>query len=127
MSRNGQSGSVPIQPLSFIMLYLPKRAASRCSVSAVSWSSRTGSAAIPNDWNLEGGPDLEEQSRFYLAMFGACGKRDWVWAFMLWDWPAQLYPLDEAAGNDDYCMYGKPAAGIIEAYYGSKTKSLSTL
>ncbi|MEK3686727.1 glycoside hydrolase family 113 [Paenibacillus sp. FSL R10-2736] len=89
--------------------------------------SRTGSAAIPNDWSLEGGPDLEEQSRFYLAMFGACGKRDWVQGFMLWDWPAQLYPLDEAAGNDDYCMYGKPAAGIIEEYYSSKTKSPPTL
>ena len=82
--------------------------------------SRTGSAAIPNDWSLEGVTDLEEQARFYRAMFGACQQREWVQGFMLWDWPARLYPLEEAAGNDDYCMYGKPAAGIIHEYYSSR-------
>jgi hypothetical protein len=82
--------------------------------------SRTGSAAIPNDWTLQGEPNEEEQSRFYQAMFSSCESREWVQGFMLWDWPAQLYPLEAAADNDDYCMYGKSAAGVIKAYYGSK-------
>lgn len=84
--------------------------------------SRTGSAAIPNDWTLQGKPDQAEQSRFYRAMFEACAAREWVQGFMLWDWPALLYSPEEAAANDDYCMYGKEAAGIIHDLYTSKTK-----
>ncbi|OKP82756.1 1,4-beta-xylanase [Paenibacillus helianthi] len=83
--------------------------------------SRTGSAAIPNDWSLKGEPSEEEQKRFYEAMFRSCEGRDWVQGFMLWDWPARLYPLEAAAENDDYCMYGKSAAGVIKEYYSSKT------
>lgn len=82
--------------------------------------SRSGSAAIPNDWTLQGEPDQEEQSRFYRAMFSSCENRDWVQGFMLWDWPTHLYPIHEAAQNDDYCMYGKQAAKIINEYYTSK-------
>lgn len=82
--------------------------------------SRSGSAAIPNDWTLQGEPDQEEQSRFYRAMFSSCENRDWVQGFMLWDWPTHLYPIQEAAQNDDYCMYGKQAAKIINEYFTSK-------
>ncbi|MNN23817.1 hypothetical protein D3C81_1372250 [compost metagenome] len=53
-------------------------------------------------------------------MFGSCEGREWVQGFMLWDWPAQLYALEEASGNDDYCMYGKAAAPVIKDYYTSK-------
>lgn len=82
--------------------------------------SRSGSAAIPNDWALQGEPDQEEQSKFYHAMFHSCEKRDWVQGFMLWDWPTEIYPIEEAEQNDDYCMYGKQAAGIINEYFTSK-------
>ena len=82
--------------------------------------SRMGSAAIPNDWSLPGEPSQEEQSRFYQAMFTHCKSRDWVQGFMLWDWPARLYPAEEGPQNDDYCMYGKEAAGIIKEYYTSQ-------
>nr|WP_189032338.1 1,4-beta-xylanase [Paenibacillus albidus] len=83
--------------------------------------SRTGSAAIPNDWSLQGEPSEEEQSKFYRAMFGSCEAREWVKGFMLWDWPASLYPFEEAAQNDDYCMYGKDAAALIKEYYTYKS------
>ncbi|MBT2288671.1 1,4-beta-xylanase [Paenibacillus albidus] len=83
--------------------------------------SRTGSAAIPNDWTLQGEASEEEQSKFYRAMFGSCEAREWVQGFMLWDWPASLYPLEEAAQNDDYCMYGKDAAALIKEYYTYKS------
>lgn len=82
--------------------------------------SRTGSAAIPNDWSLTGEPSEEEQSRFYEAMFSSCEAREWVQGFMLWDWPARLYPIEEAAQNDDYCMYGKQAANLIKDYFTTK-------
>ncbi|WP_151737784.1 glycoside hydrolase family 113 [Paenibacillus tengchongensis] len=88
--------------------------------------SRTGSAALPNDWSLPGEPDEEEQAKFYRAMFGSSGRREWVRGFMLWDWPAALYTLEEAAGNDDYCMYGKSSAPFIRAYYEARTGAPTT-
>lgn len=69
--------------------------------------SRSGSAAIPNDWTLAGTADQDEQVKFYKAMFSACDSREWIGGFMLWDWPAKLYSLDEAAADDGYCIYGK--------------------
>ncbi|MRN55959.1 glycoside hydrolase family 113 [Paenibacillus monticola] len=83
--------------------------------------SRIGSAAIPNDWGLKGEPSEEEQNRFYEVMFSSCEAREWVQGFMLWDWPARLYPIEEATHNDDYCMYGKQAATLIKEYFTTKT------
>ncbi|GLX67527.1 hypothetical protein MU1_18720 [Paenibacillus glycanilyticus] len=80
--------------------------------------SREGSPMRPNDWSLPGGPSELEQKRYYEAMFEACSKREWMQGYMLWDWPARLYNADEAASNDDYCMYGKIAAAVISEHYG---------
>lgn len=82
--------------------------------------SREGSAMLPNDWGLAGAPSMEEQDTYYCVMFEKIGRKPWFHGFMLWDWPAQLYPEAEASGNDDYCMYGKPAAKTIEAFYRRK-------
>jgi hypothetical protein len=81
--------------------------------------SREGSSRLPNDWNLAGAPSCDEQLRYYQEMFRACRDRDWVRGLMLWDWPADLYPPEEAAGNDDYCPYGKPAALFMTAQYAA--------
>lgn len=85
--------------------------------------SRSGSAAIPNDWTLAGTADQDEQVKFYKAMFSACDSREWIGGFMLWDWPAKLYSLDEAAADDGYCIYGKKAESVIFDYYTSKTRN----
>lgn len=79
--------------------------------------SRTGSAALPNDWALPGAPSGEEQLRYYTAMFAACRARSWVGGLMLWDCPARLYALADAESNDDYCPYGKPAGQYLESAY----------
>jgi len=79
--------------------------------------SRTGSAARPNDWTLPGSPSGEEQLRYYEAMFDAVRARPWVRGLMLWDWPARLYPEQDAVANDDYCPYGKPAGQLMAARY----------
>lgn len=81
--------------------------------------SRTGSARLPNDWNLSGSPSGEEQARYYREMFDACRSRPWVDGLMLWDWPATLYAPEEAADNDDYCPYGKPAAEVMRREYSA--------
>ncbi|GGA08224.1 hypothetical protein GCM10008018_62350 [Paenibacillus marchantiophytorum] len=79
--------------------------------------SRQGSSFLPNDWGLEGPDSMEEQDEYYRVMLAKIGSKPWFHGFMLWDWPAQLYPEAEAARNDDYCMYGKPAGKTIEAFY----------
>ncbi len=79
--------------------------------------SRTGSADKPNDWALPGSPSGAEQLRYYEDMFAAAGDREWMLGFMLWDWPARLYPADEASGNDDYCVFGKPAGAFLTQRY----------
>lgn len=83
--------------------------------------SRTGSPDLPNDWSLPGAPSGEEQLRYYRAMFAACDARPWMRGFMLWDWPPRLYDAADAAANDDYCPYGKPAGGLLTEYYTGKT------
>ncbi|WP_129667353.1 glycoside hydrolase family 113 [Phytoactinopolyspora endophytica] len=79
--------------------------------------SRTGSASRPNDWTLPGAPSGSEQERYYREMFAECAERPWMQGFMLWDWPARLYGPDEAAGNDDYCVYAKPAQTVVAQHY----------
>ncbi|WP_438444043.1 glycoside hydrolase family 113 [Gorillibacterium sp. sgz5001074] len=80
--------------------------------------SRTGSSRMPNDWSLPGQADEEEQAAYYRSMFGAVAEHaDWLRGFMLWDWPARLYPLEEAAANRDYCMYGKSAEPVVRDAY----------
>jgi hypothetical protein len=79
--------------------------------------SRRGSGARPNDWNLVGEPDEEEQAAFYREMFSECAQRPWVRGFALWDWPVQLYAPEEASQNDDYCMYGKSAERVVHDFY----------
>ncbi|MCC3761484.1 hypothetical protein K3N28_00115 [Glycomyces sp. TRM65418] len=85
--------------------------------------SRTGSPARPNDWSLPGFPSGEEQLRYYRAMFDACERRPWMRGFMLWDWPPRLYAAADAAVNDDYCPYGKPAGDLMARHYRERTAS----
>lgn len=82
--------------------------------------SREGSAARPNDWTLPGGPSESEQARWYRDAFDACARRDWVQGFVLWDWPATLYPIDQSGADDDYCVYGKEAESVVREHYASR-------
>ncbi|MDY7222671.1 glycoside hydrolase family 113 [Halalkalibacterium halodurans] len=83
--------------------------------------SRTGSAMVPNDWNLNKGQvNMEEQDRYFKVMFNKLANEQWCRGFMLWDWPAKLYDKKDAESNDDYCIYGKKAEKTIKAFYLSK-------
>lgn len=86
--------------------------------------SRTGSPHIPNDWGLKGEPSQQAQTDWYGAMLHACDKREWVKGFMLWDWPPRLYPLEQAAVNGDYCLYGKTAETAVRDYIAGKRSIL---
>ncbi|SJZ76760.1 hypothetical protein SAMN02745116_01373 [Pilibacter termitis] len=83
----------------------------------VGCASRTGSQYLPNDWQFDGETNLETQATFYKTMFAACKKRDWVGGFGIWDWKADIYPIEKAATDNDYAIYGKPAESIVKEYF----------
>ncbi|USB32352.1 1,4-beta-xylanase [Paenibacillus sp. YPG26] len=79
--------------------------------------SRTGSAQVPNDWNLQGDVNLKEQADYYTDMFSTTSHRPWVRGFGLWDWSHLLHEEQDAVNNDDYGVYGKSAEKIIKEFY----------
>lgn len=79
--------------------------------------STTGSSAVPNNWELTGDINTQEQADWYAAMFKACDKRDWVSGFCMWDWAWKQYPLSKAEANSGYDLYGKPAETVVKNFY----------
>ncbi|WP_206830322.1 glycoside hydrolase family 113 [Alicyclobacillus fructus] len=75
--------------------------------------SRAGSGACPWDYRHPGAVDLDEQARFYEAMFAAMPSERWFKGYMLWEWPWKLYPREEAHEDGSYCIYGKPAEEVV--------------
>jgi hypothetical protein len=82
--------------------------------------SKLGSSHIPNNWELKGEVNLEEQRIFYKTMFEKTEERSWVNGFGLWDWKAKLYDKSEAFNDDGYSVFGKPAEKIIYDFYRNK-------
>jgi hypothetical protein len=42
---------------------------------------------------------------------------------MMWDWPPRLYAEANAAVDDDYRPYGKPAGALMARHYRERTAS----
>lgn len=84
--------------------------------------STKGSNLVPNDWSVRGEVDLQGQADWYTEMFRACGNRDWVNGFALWDWRGNQYTLQEAIVHGGYDVYGKPAEQVVQEFYKNKEK-----
>lgn len=82
--------------------------------------STKGSNLVPNDWSVRGDIDLEGQAAWYSAMFDACGRRDWVEGFAVWDWCGKQYPISKAETHGGYEIYGKPAEKVVADFYSKK-------
>lgn len=82
--------------------------------------SRTGSSMVPNDWTLEGAVNLKEQEDYYKVMFERLNDEKWIEGFGLWDWSSHLYEEKDAAMDDGYAVYGKPACKVIYEYYSRR-------
>ena len=82
--------------------------------------SRVGSSLRPNDWELQGGPSIEEQAKYYEVMFEKTKDILWVQGFGLWDWQSSLYDEEKAKDDNGYGVYAKPAEKIIKEFYNSK-------
>lgn len=79
--------------------------------------SSEGSSYIPNNWELAGKLNLEEQRLYYEVMFRHCKKRAWIKGFGIWSWEAQLYEKEAGENQPYYDVYGKPASKEIKAFY----------
>lgn len=82
--------------------------------------SSKGSSYVPNDWTLGGKRSLEEQRSYYEVMFDECEKQSWIRGFGIWDWNAELYPIEWGAKDPYYALYGKPACEIVKSFYTKK-------
>ena len=76
-----------------------------------------GSALVPNNWELQGKEDDAEQADWYLAMFSACEKRDWVKGFGIWDWPGSM------ERKNPYAVCDRPAEAVIAEEYSRCAKN----
>ena len=76
-----------------------------------------GSAQVPNNWELRGEEDDAEQADWYLAMFSACEKRDWVKGFGIWDWPGSM------ERKSPYAVCDRPAEAVIAEEYSCRGKN----
>lgn len=79
--------------------------------------STKGSSYIPNNWELEGEKDLEEQKDWYENMFLTTRKRKWVSGYALWSWDSKLYSETTAKNHRFYEIYKKPAEEVIRKWY----------
>ncbi|MCL2034084.1 MAG: 1,4-beta-xylanase [Oscillospiraceae bacterium] len=72
-----------------------------------------GSGQVPNDWELSGEADENEQAAWYEEMFSHTKQRSWVGGYGLWDWPADLRLTTEKG----YSFYNKRAEAVIRSSY----------
>jgi hypothetical protein len=74
---------------------------------------REGSEYIPNSWTYQGKLNIDVQTRWYRTFLEALDRNPWIQGVGWWDWRPNLYPIEQAMENDDYVMYGKPAAKLL--------------
>lgn len=79
--------------------------------------SREGSEYIPNDWRAGGAQSNDAQRKWYAACTETLLAHPAIRGVVWWDWSAvRLYPIEKAAGDNGYGLYGKPAAAVVRAF-----------
>jgi hypothetical protein len=61
--------------------------------------------------------DGDEQSRYYQATIETFWDEPWFIGFAWWDWPPNLYSLEQAKSDTGFCIYGKPAEQLVRQWY----------
>lgn len=82
--------------------------------------SKEANGLLPNKWDMENIPNMEEQEKFYVEMFEESRKRSFVKGFGLWDWDVKLYKEKNAKKDCGYNFYGKPAEKIVNEYFSKE-------
>lgn len=80
--------------------------------------SARGCATMPWDFtNTDFPHDEEEQARFYESCMQVFFYEPWFSGFFWWDWRAKLYDINQAATDEDFCIYGKMASDVLKKWY----------
>lgn len=79
--------------------------------------SKEGSRYVPNNWEIQGELSLDEQVQWYMEMFEACSKREWMGGFGLWEWAPEIMSKNQAYKDDSYQICNKPIQEVIRHYY----------
>ena len=77
--------------------------------------SVAGGAQNPWDWRRAGAPDMSVQAAFYEAACRAVDGRSWLRGMYWWEWSPD--PDDGGPGDTGYTPHGKPAEGVLRAWY----------
>lgn len=73
-----------------------------------------GSSKLPNFWEYQGEVDMEEQIRYFKAVFEACEKRDFIDGVSIWDWNYHQYKEEDALKDRSYSIFGKPICDYLK-------------
>lgn len=78
------------------------------------------------DANPESPLDEAEQANYYRAFFKTFSEdAPWFMGYAWWDWPARLYPREQANQNRGFCVYGKEAETVLKEWYAKPTPVVS--
>lgn len=79
--------------------------------------STTGSQYVPNDWEMLGDVNQEEQAEWFRVMFEELEKTPWVQGIAIWAWGETLMNSEVAASDKRYDIYGKKALQIVKEHF----------
>lgn len=81
--------------------------------------SVTGSWKVPNNWEIEGSYNEDEQAEWYRAMFTSCAKRPWHKGYALWDWRVYGDDVEREKRKHKYGVQGKKACKVVSDFFGN--------
>ncbi|MNM14959.1 hypothetical protein D3C81_251820 [compost metagenome] len=80
--------------------------------------SADGCAAMPWDFmHLDLPVSEREQANFYRSALEAFWNEPWFMGYFWWDWRTRLYPIEQAAEDRGFDIYGKEAEQVLRKYY----------
>ncbi|WFB37126.1 hypothetical protein P3T73_05060 [Kiritimatiellota bacterium B12222] len=88
--------------------------------------STAGATRKPYGWDNPGGYDGGEQAQFLEAIFRTFWEEPWWMGMYWWKWDEQNdrpWFRDDPAGDKGFILDGKPAAKIMQEWYGRKDRS----
>jgi hypothetical protein len=92
-------------------------------ISEIGFTSSARTWQRPHDDDTGTPLDLEAQRRCYEAMFQTLWGKPWLAGIYWWKWPTTLD--DGGPTDDNFTPNGKPAAAVVERWYGKEIPATS--
>lgn len=79
--------------------------------------SVSGSWNVPNNWEIQGDYNEEQQAQWYKAMFEACSRRSWLRGYALWDWRVYYDDVEREKRRHKYGVQHKQAEQVVSDFF----------